>query len=208
LKSYTLYKLTFPNSKIYIGQTVNFKNRMNFYKSSSINKSCSNYDRIVNRAIRKYGWENVQKEILLICGSQIDMYERQYIRLLKTTDIEYGYNIEEGGNKNKVLSVSHRKKMVDNSYLKGKFGSEHHKSRPILQFDLNGNFIKEWESITSVSIGTGIGQGNLSSYCLDKVVVGGDGSGYRLNCLGGFIWFYKDNFSNEKLLYKIKKIKK
>ena len=55
-------------------------------------------------------------------------------------------------------------------------------SVPVLQYDKEGNFIKEWESQASAARYYGIYQGNIN-----KVVVG-----KRQTC-GGFIWKYKEN---------------
>lgn len=48
----------------------------------------------------------------------------------------------------------------------GKYGKEHHSSKPVLQFDLDGNFIKEWECTRQIERELGISRGNISSCCL------------------------------------------
>lgn len=54
-------------------------------------------------------------------------------------------------------------------------------SIPVLQFDLQGNFIREWPSMIKVEEETGIYQSNICRCC----------SGIR-NSAGGFIWKYKN----------------
>lgn len=54
-------------------------------------------------------------------------------------------------------------------------------SKPVLQYDLLGNFIREWPSIIKVEEELGINDGNISSCC----------SG-RLKTAGGYLWKYKD----------------
>jgi len=56
------------------------------------------------------------------------------------------------------------------------------KSIPILQYDLEGNFIKEWESgkLAAESL-------NLNQSCINDVVRG------KLKKSGGYIWKYKNN---------------
>ena len=54
-------------------------------------------------------------------------------------------------------------------------------SKPVLQFDLLGNFIKEWPSMMKVYEELGIHQGNISSCC----------SGNRKSA-GGYLWKYKN----------------
>ena len=62
----------------------------------------------------------------------------------------------------------------------GKFGKLHHHSKPVLQFDLKGNFIKEFESICQVRRELGISTGNV---CMNL-------RGTR-KYAGGFVWKYK-----------------
>lgn len=57
--SYTVYKLTSPSEKVYIGITSQpIKKR---WKNGNGYKRCP----AMNKAITKYGWENIKKEILL-----------------------------------------------------------------------------------------------------------------------------------------------
>lgn len=108
----TLYQLTFPNSKIYIGQSRHFRSRMNAYKSKSLNKKSNTYNLPIGRAIRKYGWDNVQKEIILSCLTKdVDYFESYLIKLWKTQDKKFGYNCESGGNKYKTHSTETKEKM-------------------------------------------------------------------------------------------------
>lgn len=53
--------------------------------------------------------------------------------------------------------------------------------RPILQFDLDGNFIKEWASQTEASKKLSVSRQNISKVALGK-----------RNQTGGFIWKYKE----------------
>ena len=88
-QKYTVYGLIFPNDKIYIGQTGNFNKRMSQYKR------ISSAGRLVSKAIKKYGWENVQKEILLECDIEYaDFFERAFILGYNSTNTKFGYNFE------------------------------------------------------------------------------------------------------------------
>ena len=59
--------------------------------------------------------------------------------------------------------------------------------KPILQYSLNGDFIREWDSQTTASETLGINQGNLSQ-CLDPKC-------YRKTC-GGYKWEYKEEVAS------------
>ena len=54
-------------------------------------------------------------------------------------------------------------------------------SIPILQFSIDGTFIKEWPSVCEAGRQLGISQGNICSCCKG-----------RLKHAGGFAWRYKD----------------
>lgn len=57
-----IYKITSPNRKVYIGQSVNIQQRINKYK----NLKCINQPRLYNSII-KYGFENHKIEIICEC---------------------------------------------------------------------------------------------------------------------------------------------
>lgn len=62
------------------------------------------------------------------------------------------------------------------------YGTRNEKvSKPVLQYDRLGNFIREWPSASKVEEEIGIIQQNISSCCL----------GHR-NSAGGFVWRYKE----------------
>lgn len=54
--------------------------------------------------------------------------------------------------------------------------------RAILQFDLNGEFIREWESIAAAGLAISINPGGISRCCNGKMFQS-----------GGFMWAYKDS---------------
>ena len=81
-----IYKTTFPNGKIYIGQST--YNDEQYFGSGVI---CS-------RALKKFGKENCKKEILRECETQkqLDFFEAYYIKKFNSTNKEIGYNILPG----------------------------------------------------------------------------------------------------------------
>lgn len=102
--TYYIYMITSPSEKSYIGQTGNFKIRMYRHKSDAFNKKCDRYNYPIYNAIRKYGWLNMQKKVLIKCEEfDADYYETNCIRIYKTL-APNGYNLETGGNKNKTFS--------------------------------------------------------------------------------------------------------
>ena len=61
MENEVIYKITSPKGKVYIGRTKDFMGRMNEHKHIAL-KHKSDYS--LYKAIRKYGWDNFQKEIL------------------------------------------------------------------------------------------------------------------------------------------------
>ena len=64
---------------------------------------------------------------------------------------------------------------------KGKYGKENPASKPIIQYDKDSNFIKEWNCITDVERKMGYSVSNISS-CLRG----------KSNTAYGYIWKYKN----------------
>ena len=89
-----VYRLTNTlTGKVYIGQTVNFKNRMCKHKSA-----LSDPNTIISKAIQKYGWENFTKEIIIADVPEEDLrnLETSYIEV-ENTLVPNGYNVLTGG---------------------------------------------------------------------------------------------------------------
>lgn len=122
MNNYTVYMHIAPNDKKYIGITCNtlperWKNGKGYY---------SQY---FGNAIKKYGWKNIQH--ISICAGltqeEAQWLEKELIKIWKTTDKKYGYNISEGGyvvsqqtkdkiskgNKGRIHSEESRKHMSD-----------------------------------------------------------------------------------------------
>jgi group I intron endonuclease len=66
-----IYKITSPSGKIYIGQSINIKNRISTYR----NKKCSEQPRLY-KSILKYGFENHNFEIVCNCDI-IELNEKE-----------------------------------------------------------------------------------------------------------------------------------
>ena len=96
MNEYKIYKLIFPNGKVYIGQTKQeIQKRWGFQ-----GKGYNNCPKVYN-AILKYGWENVKKEILYdkLNHNDANMLEIKLItEVYNSNNNNFGYNIENGGN--------------------------------------------------------------------------------------------------------------
>lgn len=112
---YTVYMHVFPNGKRYIGITgqdvrARWRTNGNGYKPQ----------RLVYRAIKKYGWDNIEHIIVSeeLTADDAGKLEKELIKRYRTTDVNYGYNQSIGGENSpigvkrseetrKKLSVSH-----------------------------------------------------------------------------------------------------
>ena len=120
-----IYKVTnLINNKIYIGQSINIYQRWQAHKSTSLNKNSKEYNIYFHNALRKYGIENFNFEIIEQCvENDLDKREKYWIEYYNSYGRNFGYNESKGGD--------------------GYNGRRYH----VEQYDLDGNFIKEWDSV-------------------------------------------------------------
>ncbi|ABT15388.1 hypothetical protein FR483_N103R [Paramecium bursaria Chlorella virus FR483] len=108
-----IYRLTFPSKKSYIGQTIrDIHKRLEEHQYAS--SSCV----AVSNAIKKYGWEKVEKEWYEVPDEDLNFYEEMLVALLGTLS-PGGYNLKEGGGNGK--SSEETKKKLSNA----KSGEKH-----------------------------------------------------------------------------------
>ena len=108
------------------------------------------------RAIQKYGWENFSCEILEECPTEMLDNREEYYILLFNTLVPNGYNI--------------------------KCGTQSQFRKPILQFDLYGNFVREWPCASDASKELSINYHNIIDCCHHRI--------YRA---GKFIWQHQED---------------
>ena len=107
--TYSVYKLTAPNGKCYIGMTKqSVERRWNSGHAYQHNEHLTN-------AITKYGWENFDKEVLFMSASktEAEKVERFLIAKYDSTDRLHGYNILPGGNVSDGHSEETRRKISE-----------------------------------------------------------------------------------------------
>lgn len=89
------------NEKKYVGQTNNLQRRINEHKSNSFNPMSVNYNNIIHKAIRKYGYDNFQIDVLetLIDATYEEVNNREQYWILEKKSLisEHGYNVIEVG---------------------------------------------------------------------------------------------------------------
>lgn len=103
--NYTVYKHTFPNGKCYIGITMQTPERR--FMNGKGYKDCPK----MNAAILKYGWNNVEHELLFDGLSKQEAEAKEIELIVAYNSIENGYNIEHGGNVPGTHSIETRRKI-------------------------------------------------------------------------------------------------
>lgn len=202
---YCVYKHTAPNGKVYIGQT----------KAGAQNRWANGKGYTCHRhgwfwkAIEKYGWENIKHEIIYdnLSKELADYYEKFFINLYQSTDKRYGYNCQTGGSRDYKYSDESRKKISEG--LKKHYAINGHpftdkarkalmkrQGRQIVQYDLDGHKIAEYQSAFEASQKTGISNSKINGVVRDPK---------RNRQTGGFMWLYKEEATETIEPYKKKR---
>ena len=153
------YKYTSPSGKCYIGQTIDEKRRKLRFKSKRSYGSNK-----IDNARNKYGSSNFTYEILEEINSNskeslitlLNIKEKEFI--LKFNTINNGYNYQIGGTG--IYTY------VPSDEVKLKISKS--KSKAVLQYDLNGDFIQEWDSLTSIRNKLNIQTALISKNCKNQ----------------------------------------
>lgn len=87
------------NGHQYVGQTNNLQKRFNGHKSDSFNSNSHSYNYPLHNAIRKYGLDNFNFEVIeeVNTPEEADVREQYWIKKKKSHVSEGGYNITFGG---------------------------------------------------------------------------------------------------------------
>lgn len=144
------------NGKMYIGQTMNFNKRKYYH---------FHYERCyrLSQAIKKYGKDNFDMQPLFffdainkeICADVLNKLEILFIKKYDTFNAGYNCTAGGSGQLSRIPSEETRKKIGRKSKEWGEkqenFYSKIATKKPVLQYDLNGRFYREYSSITEAS---------------------------------------------------------
>lgn len=145
------------NQKIYIGIT---SNRQKRWRASSYTE-CPYF----SKAIQKYGWDNFDHIIIIdqVPKQVAEECEKYLIKKYNTTDRNKGYNISAGGSGGRTS-----------------YGASHPLSKPVYQYDLDGNYIMEWENCSRPAEYYGIQSSKIGCVARGEI-----------RQIGGFQWKYE-----------------
>lgn len=162
-------------------------------------------------AIKKYGWNKIRHLILreFLTKKEAIEWEKEYIRLYNSHNLKHGYNLTDGGegtngmkhSKAAKEKMSHNRSGTKNAFYGRKHTNEtkiliskHHADvkggnnpnhKKVYQFDLKGNFIAEYSSLSEASRIVGVTESGISAVALN-----------RQKTHGGYIWKYDNEVMN------------
>lgn len=178
---YEIYNIT--NGKRYIGSAVSFINRKRGHLSSL--RGGYHHNIALQRAYNKYEEKSFVFRVLAICPKEyIIKLEQWFINSLNPE-----YNIcKIAGNttgvrpsietKNKMIASRTGLKRSKDAIIRTAILNK----KPITQYDMEMNYIKDWDSCITASIELSINKAHITGCCKGKV-----------NSIGGFKWKYKSN---------------
>lgn len=102
------------NNKVYVGQSKQLEIRYLQHKKYYDNKKYETYNTKFYRALRKYGFDNFDYEILEKGNfTKEQLNEKEIYWIKKLDSIENGYNILEGGNNSTVPRKLNKKQILE-----------------------------------------------------------------------------------------------
>lgn len=176
-----IYLIISPSGGHYIGQSWDLDKRVRHYR----NADCK-CQRKLYYSIKKYGWNTHEFKVVHSLPNDISQnvmndYETFYYNSYKELNFNM-LNLREAGSrgKNSEETLEKMRKTHKENYRTGKRkGAE---ERKIIQFDLEGNFIREWNSQKEAAEYI-----NIDRTCIHYVIKG------KTSHAGGFLWKKKNH---------------
>lgn len=170
--NYIVYKHTAPNGKVYIGIT---KHHPHERWANGFGYQTQVY---FFRAIVKYGWDNIKHEILYsgLSEEEAKTTEIKLISEYKATDVNFGYNIDPGGDLHKIGSIARESVKVNRQEAvrkeRNRLRSVQYNPKPekkfIYKYDREGNLIQSFESVAQAAEDANIPTETLRGYVKRK----------------------------------------
>lgn len=194
-RCYTVYMHTSPSGKRYIGITSKNPPEKRWLNGRGYRNE------YFKNAISLYGWDNFKHEILYtgLTKNEAEQKEIELISCYKSNQREYGYNIQSGGKCVGCVSEETKEKLREKNtgkhhteetkkkigeVHKGKHISDEHievikefHNVPVCQYDVNGVFIKKYNSIGDAELETGTSRTSIGNCCHKRIKIA-----------NGFIW--------------------
>lgn len=119
-----IYKITSPTGKVYIGQSIDIKKRIEDYKYPVRVKS----QRKLYSSLKKHGYKKHKFEIVMQCNiEKLDEMEIFYIDVYNTCNTKHGLNCNHGGQGHRIHSEETKRRLSES--MKGRKVSEERRRR-------------------------------------------------------------------------------
>lgn len=183
-----IYKATNTyNGKVYIGQTVAglSKRKAQHYRDARADERNA-FHLALYQYPQGFTWEILDE----FSGSKeqvihaLNVAEEYHILKLESTNPDKGYNATGGGYSSGKFA----------EYVKRAASARYGKTRPVLQYDKNGTFLRMFDSVLDAVKETRCGRKTILGYCMmDKVVI-------PPNCRTNYVWrFASGNYVPNKI---------
>lgn len=142
MNNYIVYKHTFPNGKVYIGITSQTMEKR--FENGRGYKKCPK----MHNAILKYGWGNVEHEMLYSGLSKEEAEQKEIELIAYYGSVENGYNTDHGGNGTGTHSIETREKISlgNKGKPRPKFSEERKLQYSEMMRDKNNPFFRKHHS--------------------------------------------------------------
>lgn len=210
--TWTVYRHTTPSGKVYIGITGRPPHKR-WGKEGYYYLNGPRRNLYFKRAILKYGWNNIKHEIVQTGLSKVQACELERALIGKYKEVGLCYNLIEGGQVGVLgLKKSEEARRKQSLLLREKWRTNpesfanratckgrkipieirRKRSKPVLQFSLDGEFIGEYESIPDAVEATGISGKTIRNCCKGGYNCSSRGYYVRIYSAGGYKWRYKN----------------
>ena len=160
-----IYKVTNrKNNKCYIGQSIDIYKRWEEHKKESKEKTGNIFHDALYSSLKDFDWEIIEE----VSKGNLNEREKFWIQYYNSI-YPNGYNMTPGGTG----------------------GCLEEKKKPVYQYDLEGNFLKEYESASEAGRQAGLDCSSISKACRKKK-----------GCSGNFQWRYKEDMPNKDNITK------
>ena len=180
------------NGKVYVGQSVNVYKRWKDHKYE-LNKNI-HHNIYLQRAWNKYGKGNFEFEIIEIC-KQEELNDKEMFWIKGYIENKKSYNLTLGGDGTKGHPLSEEAKIKIGRASKGRKKTKEEiaiiskihrdRSEEILQINLDGTILKEWNGLYQIREELNIDTRSISGCCKKEP---------KRYTYKNYIWLYKTDY--------------
>lgn len=167
-------------------------------------KNNKHHSKYLQNVVNKYGLEGLRFQIILNVNDKTIIRNIEKLYIIKYDSVKNGYNssietthpeMSEEARKRSSIRMKKNNPMRDPTIIAKVNNKPKNWINRILQFSKNGKFLKEWDNIQQASLYYNINNSNINRAVNNNA-----------KSSGGYIWFYKYEFSENKLKEKVQNV--